>query len=150
MQLNGRQRLILLGVLQDQRQLALPWGDDHGMSRDALGRRRLRIRQAREGMVPMALEGWIRHMPSNSEHVLYHRACVQLEGMGLLERHNLAGGARTTHLKLTPAGRWVAQRLLAEEYAQGTDGIDEMIDWSSVELMPIEMPAETTPAKEGE
>ena len=143
MQLNDRQRRILIGVLQDQQRLAdMPWGDDHSMSRDALGRHRLRIRHARQGMVPMALEDWLGHPATNSDHVLCHRASVQLEGMGLLVRCNPFGGQRTTHLKLTPAGRHAAQRLLAEEYAQSADDIDEMIDWSSVELMPIEMPPE--------
>ena len=143
MQFNDRQRRILIGVLQDQQRLAgMPWGDDHSMSRDALGRHRLRIRHARQGMVPMALEDWLGHPATNSDHVLCHRACIQLEGMGLLVRCNPFGGQRTTHLKLTPAGRHAAERLLAEECAQGADGIDEMIDWSSVELMPIEMPPE--------
>ena len=147
MQFNDRQRLILMGVLQDQKRLAaMPWGDNHSMSRDALGRHRLRVRQAREGMAPMALEDWIGHMPSNSEHVLYHREYQRLEGMGLLVRCNPFGGYRTTHLKLTPAGRHVAEKLLAEEYGQDADGIDEMIDWSSVEFLPIEMPPETAKA----
>lgn len=144
MKLNNRQRRILVGMLQDQQRLAaMPWGDDHSMSRDALRRHRLRIRQAREGMVPMALEDWLGHPTTNSDHVLCHRACLRLEGMGLVVRCNPFGGQRTTHLKLTPAGRRVAERLLAEEYGQDGNGVDEIIDWSNVELMPIEMPPET-------
>jgi hypothetical protein len=140
MQFNERQRLILMGVLQDQKRLAeMPWGDAHSMQRDALGRHRLRIRQAREGLVPMTLEEWIGHMPSNSEHVLYHRENQRLEGMGLLVRCNPFGGHRTTHLKLTPAGRRVAEQLLAEEYGLGM-GIEEMIDWSSLKFPPVEVP----------
>ncbi len=140
MQFNERQRLILMGVLQDQKRLAeMPWGDAHGMSRDALGRHRLRIHQAREGMVPIALENWIGHQPTNSEHVLYHREHQRLEGMGLLVRCNPFGGHRTTHLKLTPAGKRVAEQLMAEEYGLGT-GIEEMIDWSTLELVPTEAP----------
>ncbi len=140
MQFNERQRLILMGVLQDQKRLAeMPWGDAHGMSRDALGRHRLRIHQAREGMVPMALENWLGHTPSNSEHVLCCRECQRLEGMGLLARCNPFGGRRTTHLKLTPMGQCVADQLMAEEYGLGT-GIEEMIDWSSLELPPVEVP----------
>jgi hypothetical protein len=143
MQFNDRQRRILVGVFQDQERLAaMPRGDDQSMSRDALGRHRLRIRQAREGMVPMALEDWLGHAPSNSDHVLCHREYQRLEGMGLLLRCNPFGGHRTTHLKLTPAGRRVAERLLAEEYGQDADGIDETIDWSNVELLPIELPSE--------
>ena len=151
MQFNDRQRRILIGVLQDQQRLAaMPWGDDHNLSRDALGRHRLRIRQAREGMVPMALEGWLGHPPTNSDHVLCHRACIRLEGMGLLVRCNPFGGQRTTHLKLTPTGRHAAERLLAEETGVSEDDIDEMIDWSKVELMPIEVPQETETPDQGQ
>jgi hypothetical protein len=138
---NDRQRLILMGVLQDQRRLAAThWGDGHSMSRDALGRHRLRIHQAREGLVPMALENWIGHMPSNSEHVLYHREYLRLEDMGMLVRCNLSGGRRTTHLKLTPAGTRAAERLLAEEEA---GGLAETIDWSGLEIMLVDMPSES-------
>ena len=147
MQFNERQRLILMGVLQDQKRLAeMPWGDAHSMQRDALGRHRLRIRQAREDLVPMALENWIGHLPSNSEHVLYHREHQRLEAMGLLVRCNPFGGHRTTHLKLTPAGRRVAEQLLAEEYGAGTD-IDMMIDWSSLDLSTAEA-SETSDSNE--
>ncbi len=46
MQFNDRQRLILMGVFQDQKHLAaMPWGDDPSMSRDTLGRHRLRMPQ---------------------------------------------------------------------------------------------------------
>ena len=144
MQLNERQRLILAGVLKDQRGLInLPVGGDVGLSRDHLGRRRIIVRDAQAGLVPMNLGGWLGHVPSNSECVLFHREYLRLEGMGLLERHNLHGGRRTSHLKLTSAGRRVAERLLAEECGQGGGDIDETIDWSNVELMHIEMPPET-------
>jgi len=142
MKFNARQRLLLIGVLQDQKRLAdLPWNDG-GIPRDALGRYRLRIRQAREGMVPIALEDWLGHFPSNSEHVLFHREYARLEGMRLLVRCNPFGGRRTTHLKLTPSGRRTAERLLADEYGLA-GGIGETIDWSGVELMPVELPPET-------
>ncbi|MCJ7543649.1 MAG: hypothetical protein MUP47_03625, partial [Phycisphaerae bacterium] len=58
----------------------------------------------------------------------------------LIERHNLHGGRRTSHLKLTAVGRQLAEKLLAEELGQ--DG--EPIDWSSIEFLPIELPQETT------
>lgn len=140
-----------MGVFQDQQRLAaMPWDNEHNISRHALGRRRLRICQARDGMVPMALEHWIGHIPSNSEHVLYCREYSRLEGMGLLERCNPFGGHRTSHLKLTPVGERVAERLLAEEYEQDVDGVDETIDWTSVEIMPIELPGEDTDDEENE
>lgn len=145
MPFNERQRLILIGILQDQKRLAaMSWGDDHNMSRDALGRHRLRIHQAREGLVQMALEDWIGRRPTNSEHVLFHRACVQLEALGLIERHNFYGGRRTTHLRLTPAGRRAAEQLLFEEYGLEAGGSAETIDWSKLEL--IEVPPGTDKA----
>jgi hypothetical protein len=139
MQLNERQWLILMGVYRDQKHLAgLPWSGEVGVSRDALGRHRIRIRHAREGLVPMNLADWIGHAPTNSECVLFHREYAKLEDMGLIERHNLHGGRRTSHLKLTEAGRQLAEKLLAEERDQ--DG--QPIDWSAVELLPIELPPE--------
>jgi hypothetical protein len=117
MQLNERQRLILIGVCRDRKRLAaMPW-NDRGISRQAVGRHRLRISQARDGMVPMALENWLERPPTNSDHVLCHRACVSLEGMGLILRCNPSGGRRTTHLKLTPAGLSLAEKLLAGQCA---------------------------------
>ena len=139
MQLNERQRLILMGVLRDQRELInLPVGADAGLSRDQLGRRRLAVRAAQTGLVPMNLAGWIGHVPSNSECVQYHREYSRLEGLGLLERHNLRGGRRTSHLRLTRTGRWVAEGLLAEEAP--ADEPDEPLDIGDVDLLPIEMP----------
>ncbi len=117
MQLTPRQRLVIMGVLQDQRRLAEGLSDDGaGLSREAWGRHRLRATQARDGLVPMALAEWISHAPTNSEHVLYHREYARLEDRGLLVRCNPYGGRRTTHLKLTPAGRRVAEELLMEEF----------------------------------
>ena len=143
MQLNDRQRLILMGTYQDQKHLAaLPWSGDVGVSRDALGRYRLRIRHAREGLVPMNLADWIGHAPTNSECVLFHREYARLEDLGLIERHNPYGGRRTSHLRLTEAGRVLAERLLAEEMGTDSDTPGQGMDWSNVELMPIELPPE--------
>jgi len=137
MHLTHRQRTVLIGVLEDQRRLAdMP--TDVGSRLDR-GRQRITVRNAQNGLVPMNLAGWLDHAPTNSEHVLFHREYLRLEGMGLLERVSLTGGRRTTHLRLTPAGRRFAEDLLAEEY--GLDGEDD-IDWSSIEFEPIEIPAD--------
>ena len=137
MHLTHRQRTVLIGVLEDQRRLANMPLDGHVGSRLDRGRHRITVRNARDGLVPMNLAGWLDHAPTNSEHVLFHREYLRLEGMGLLERVGLTGGRRTTHLRLTPTGRRVAEDLLAEEY--GLDGEDD-IDWSNVEFEPIEIP----------
>ena len=135
--LTSRQKSILLGVIRDQRRLAdLPWGDGHGMSRDALGRHRLRIQYAKEGLVPMSLESWLGHPPSNSDRVLCCRERQRLEDMGLLERHNPFGRSkRTAYVKLTRDGMAVAKRLMMEEY--GID-IDNPLKLDELEFMPID------------
>lgn len=147
--LTGRQRSILVGVLADQQHLAsLPVGADAGLSRDQLGRRRIIVRDAQAGLVPMNLAGWLGHVPSNSECVLCHREYMRLEGMGLLERHNLRGGRRTSHLRLTPAGRWVAESLLAEETSIATDERPEPFDIDNLDMSSIAMSLETQEAKD--
>lgn len=144
--LTGRQRAILTGVLADQRHLsALPVGADAGLSRDQLGRRRIIVRDAQVGMVPMNLSGWLGHVPTNSDCVLCHREYLRLEGMGLLERHNLRGGRRTSHLRLTPAGRWVAESLLEEEASSAEPSGDEVakpFDLANLDMSSITMPPE--------
>lgn len=135
MPLNQRQRTVLLGVLEDQRRLCeMP--TDVGSRLDR-GRQRITVHNAQNGLVPMNLPGWLGRTPTNSEHVLFHREYLRLEGMGLIQRVNLTGGRRTTHLRLTPAGRLMAEALLAEEYGPEAD---ENIDWSNVEFEPIELP----------
>jgi hypothetical protein len=142
MELNERQRLILMGVLQArQRMAASRRGDVPAMSRDRLVRRRLRTRRALAGMVPMALWDWLGRAPSGSERVLCHREYRRLEAMGLLTRCNPSGGSRTTHLKLTRAGRIEAARLLAGEYGQDGGGME--IDLSGLELASIDLPSES-------
>jgi hypothetical protein len=144
MPLTQRQRTVLLGVLEDQRRLAdMP--TDIGSRLDR-GRQRITVRNAQNGLVPMNLHGWLGRAPTNSDHVLFHREYLRLEGMGLIQRVSLTGGRRTTHLRLTPAGRRVAEALWAEEYGPEAD---EDIDWSNVEFEPIELPADTSEGDDG-
>ena len=141
--LTGRQRAILVGILADQRHLsALPVGADMGLSRDQLGRRRIIVRDAQAGLVPMNLADWLGHVPTNSDCVLCHREYLRLEGMGLLERHNQRGGRRTSHLRLTPAGRWVAEGLLAEESPVATDETVEPLDIADLDMSSLVGPLE--------
>ena len=152
--LTWRQKSILLGVIRDQRRLAaLPWGDGHGMSRDALGRHRLRIQYAKEGLVPMSLESWLGHPPSNSDRVLCCRERQRLEDMGLLERHNPFGRSkRTAYVKLTRDGTEIAKRLMLEEYGVDIDNpvkFDELdIDWSQLLVDMAEEPSESAEPSE--
>ena len=70
--------------------------------------------------------------------VEYHHEQVRLEGLGLLERHNLCGGRRTTHLKLTAEGERLARELL------GADAAAEVgqINLDEIEFLPIQLPDE--------
>jgi hypothetical protein len=139
MPLTQRQRTILLGVLEDQRRLSdMP--TDVGSRLDR-GRQRITVRNAQNGLVPMNLPGWLGRAPTNSDHVLFHREYLRLEGVGLIERVSVTGGRRTTHLRLTPTGRRMAEALWAEEY--GPDA-DEDIDWTNLEFEPIELPVDTS------
>ena len=138
MKLNERQRLILMGLLRDQRELSEMDSTDSGIPRGrALGSHRLRIRLAREGLVPMNLAGWIGREPTNSERVLFHREYVRLEGMGLIDRVSRWGGRRTTHIRLTPLGREMAEQVLREQ--------QEELDALLAALGPIELPDEGAP-----
>lgn len=143
MHLTPRQRTVLIGILEDERNLTRMPVDGPVGSRLERGRRRIVMRNARAGLVPMNLTGWLGHVPTNSEHVLYHREYARLEDMGLIHRCNLSGGRRTTHLRLMPAGRRIAETLLAEEYGSDDEDADEVIDWSNVEFLPIEIPLES-------
>jgi len=151
MQFNERQRLILLGVLKDQHALMnMPIGTEYGYSRDQVGRRRLAMRDAQTGYIPMNLSVWLGHAVTNSDAVLAHREYARMEAMGLLHRHNLRGGTRTSHLKLTALGKRAAEAILAEEPPIATsqdlqpleDGVLDL-DWSGIEM--LEAPATTAP-----
>jgi DNA-binding MarR family transcriptional regulator len=101
----------------------------------------LRIIEARAGLVPIDLAGWLGREPTNSERVLFHREYIRLEDVGLIERCNLhgdRGGRRTTHLRLTPAGHRIAEELLVEK--DPGDEPDSSFDLDAVEFLPIEWP----------
>jgi len=135
---NNRQRVILTGVLADQRRIAnQDVAQFDGLPRQQRGRYRLRVAEAQAGMVPIDLGGWLGREPTNSDRVMFHREYGRLERLGLIERCNLHGGRRTTHLRLTDMGRQVAADLLAE--FEGDDD-DPPIDLSAIEFIPIEVP----------
>ncbi|MBI1367093.1 MAG: hypothetical protein GC162_00415 [Planctomycetes bacterium] len=147
---NNRQRVILIGVLDDKQRIAnLDVGQFDNLPRQQRGRFRLRIAEAQAGLVPIDLPGWLGREPTNSDRVLFHREYIRLEDMGLIERCNLhggRGGRRTTHLCLTPAGRRLAEDLLAE--AEPDDESDPAFDLDAVEFLPIEWPPDTASGAE--
>lgn len=140
MRLNSRQKALLWGIRDDRRRLAaVNISALDGLSRGRYGLLKRRTRLARErGLVPMNLAGWLGRTPTNSDRVLYHREYVRLEAIGLIERHNLRGGRRTTHVRLTPAGERLAQDLALEEDQEPA----EALDLDSLALEPIDLPEE--------
>jgi len=139
--LTWRQEAILAGILRDQRAIAAAgWHAGDNLPAQQRGRCRMAFRRAAEGLVPMNMATWLGCVPSPSERVGLARDCERLEKMGLLERHNLCGGTRTTHLRLTAAGRKMAEGILGTEEPIATNG---PLDIGDLELMPIEWPPES-------
>ncbi|HOI53861.1 MAG TPA: hypothetical protein PLP01_01295 [Phycisphaerae bacterium] len=139
MNLSPRAETILMGVYEDRQRLADM--DMHAADRQSArlkGQHRLDIIRARQGLVPLDLAGWLDREPTPSERVMFHHEQVRLEGLGVLERHNLSGGRRTTHLRLTAEGERLARELLGVDEAAevGTVNLDE------IEFLPIELPGE--------
>lgn len=124
MNLTDRQKAILRGVLKDRLHFAeLPWSPD-GMSREALGGYRLKIEDAKRGLVGMNAGDWLEHIPTASERVLLSADYRVLESLGLIERHNLGGNStRTTHLKLTSTGEATARGLAERSPSMTETGI---------------------------
>jgi DNA-binding MarR family transcriptional regulator len=157
MQLNSKQKLVLVALLRNQRQLA---SMDHTAA-DSLptmqrGQYRLAIIRAREGAVPIDLNAWLGYQPTTSQRVMFNREFDRLERFGLIRRVNFYGGRRASHLRLTEIGVREAARLLAEEQAlasemppgESDDVADlpapislDAIDWSSLGVPP-EAPAD--------
>lgn len=141
MNLTWRQKAVLAGILREQRAIAAQ--DYHGgdnlpyMQR---GNYRLRIRRAEAGYVPVSVEAWLGAPPTPSDVVMFCREHQRLEKMGLIERHSMSGGRRTTHLRLTEAGLRVAEGLLAEEDAIDTG---EPLDLADLDLSSLVAELET-------
>ncbi|MBI1367151.1 MAG: hypothetical protein GC162_00705 [Planctomycetes bacterium] len=147
---NNRQRVVLIGVFDDEQRIAnLDVGQFDDLPRQQRGRCRLRLAAARAGLVPIDLLGWLGREPTNSERVLFHREYIRLEDMGLIERCNLHGSRgrrRTTHLRLTPAGRRVAEDWMAD--AEPADESDPPLDLDALVFLPIEWPSDTASGAE--
>jgi hypothetical protein len=140
--LSWRQEAILAGILRDQRAIAAAgWHAGDNLPPQQRGRHRMAFRRASEGLVAMNLASWLGYVPTPSDRVGLARDCQRLADMGLLERHNLAGGARTTHLRLTEAGRKVAEGILGAEEPPIATG--EPLDLADLDLSSLVLPEET-------
>jgi hypothetical protein len=137
MELGIRAETILLGIYEDRERLA--GRDAHAADHQPFRQKclyRLDLANARQGLVPLDLEGWLGHVPTSSERVMFHHEGVRLESLGLLKRYNLRGGKRTTHLRLTAEGERLAKELFDKETANniGTLKLED------IEFLPIELP----------
>lgn len=140
-QLTWRQRLVLAGVLRGLGRLITNSRNAAGTTSAALSRRqRRRIQAAKAGLAAVHLAGWLGREPARAERMAFSREYAALERLGLLARVNVHGGLRTTHLRLTTAGRKIAEALLSEEPA---DAADELLDIGDLELLPFDLPVET-------
>ena len=113
MKLNRREQLILAGVFCDREHWAKQeWNGSGLRSTSQLGAYRVRITDAREGLIAMNPADWLGHSPTPSDSVLMCRAYARLETLGLLERCNRGGYShRTSHLKLPDTGEEMARQL---------------------------------------
>jgi hypothetical protein len=120
MKISERERLVLIGVLRDRERQANLDPNGSGLPLgERLGAYRIRIRDARQGLVPMNPAEWIGRTPTNSDSVMLCRTYKRLESLGLVERVNVWGGAKTTHVKLTADGEAMARQLTGMETTKG-------------------------------
>jgi hypothetical protein len=107
MKLNAKDRIVLLGVLRDRQRLAgMDWSGNEFHNRSQLGAHRLKIVDARMGIVAVNLAEWLGRPITASDSVVYSRVYKRLESKGLIQRH---GRGRTSGLALTPEGEGVAR-----------------------------------------
>jgi hypothetical protein len=111
--MNTRQKCILIGLKRDGDALKsrpCPTGYHVGMERQ-------KWRDGQEGFVRVDPRRWIGRDVTTSESAMNSKAYKALEAAGLVERHNLNDSTQTTHLRLTDAGRIVAEHLRDEDAA---------------------------------
>lgn len=138
MQLTWRQKLILAGVLRDLgRLITIPRRAAGARAVAQSRRQRRRIAAVRAGLAAIDLAGWLGRQPICGERMAFCREYAALERLGLLTRVNLCGGLRTTHLRLTPAGRKVAEALPTEK---SSIVADEPFEIDELELLPLDPP----------
>ena len=137
--LTPHMKTVLRGVLKDiQRLDALPPRPGPQMDRAAWRETNRERGELDRFGVRHDLEGWLGYPPSASDSAVFSRTLRQMEDRGLVERVSRWGGRRTTHLRLTPAGRRLARELAEEESAEPI----EPIDIESLTFEPFYLPEE--------
>jgi hypothetical protein len=137
MNLGHRAETVLVGVYKNRERLVAMdiHAADHWPAQQR-GAYRQVIQNAQGGLVRMNLAGWLDREPTPSDRVMFHHEFIRLEGLGLLERHNIHGGSRTTHLKLTAEGERLARELLDEDAANEVGNLK----LEDLKFLPIEWP----------
>lgn len=116
--LNRIERAVLLGAEADRRKwAAAEYEYEFRLDRFDRADWNGRIKDARENVVELNLDGWLGGGPSPSDRTQASRAYKRLEEAGLLVGLR-NWGRYITHLALTPAGMALAAELLQEG---GTD-----------------------------
>jgi len=119
MKLTPNMELLLRAILADIKRLESMAGlSAPGADRDARRAQYLECQEYRQCGVRHDLERWLGCPPSRSDSAVFSRVLRRMEDMGLLVRVNRWGGSsRTTHVRLTPLGRAVAERLVRQQEA---------------------------------
>ncbi|MDP6117336.1 MAG: hypothetical protein QGF00_34845 [Planctomycetota bacterium] len=81
MSLTSKEERVLLGAYRDLDHLV-----NRFIPRHRNGRQILKKKNAKLGIIPLNLSGWLGHSPSASESVMYSRAYKSLEEKGLIEK----------------------------------------------------------------
>jgi hypothetical protein len=118
MTLTPHMREILTVVLAESHRLeAVPDRPPPGMDREEWRDLWRECKEHEQFGAPHNLARWLGHAATASESAVFSRALRNMEAMGLVLRVNRWGGSKTTHVRLTAAGRAEAERLVADQDA---------------------------------
>jgi hypothetical protein len=113
MQVNSRQKAILVGILVDVQTLSRRRLPPPGIQMDWDERQeRQSIEDARHGVVRSEPGRWLGVVLGPSDYVMLSRDYKQLESNGLIVRHRFGfSSGRYTHIELTKSGKKLATEL---------------------------------------
>ena len=159
MALTPHMRTILTAVLADIHRLeAVPDRPPPGMSREDWRHARRERQELDRFGVRHDLARWLGYPPSPSDSAVFSRTLRRMEDKSLLLRVSRWGGRRTTHVRLTPAGKRRAEDLLSKpdfEAAQESPDVAETetedtepVDWANLVFLPVRFPLDDPAAND--
>ena len=151
MALTPHMETILTAVLHDIRRIeAVPDRPPPGMDRDTWRTLCQEKQELSLHGVRYDLARWIGCPPTRSDSAVFSRALRRMEDLGLLVRVNCWGGRRTTHVRLTLAGKRRADCLLSKpdvkaaqelpDVAETETEDTEPVDWANLVFLPVQFP----------